>query len=185
VRAAGFLFHGGGTVVEVDLYGVSRGRLASMKKLAVAILIVLATACSGDGGQEPEEQPDSALRRGTAIVETDDGAVLVRVEIADTPETREKGLMGRESLDDDEGMVFLFFEETSGGFWMKNTLIPLSIAFFGQDGRILEILDMDPCEEDPCPIYDPGLAYRGAVEMDRGAFDRLGIEVGDEIRVSP
>ncbi|MGH2756490.1 MAG: DUF192 domain-containing protein [Actinomycetota bacterium] len=154
-----------------------------MKTRAIAILLVLATACSGPGDEE--EEAESPFRKGTAIVETDAGAVLLRVEIADDPEAREQGLMGRESLGEDAGMVFVFFDETSGGFWMKDTLIPLSIAFFGQDGRILKILDMEPCEEDPCPIYEPGVAYRGAIEVNQGAFDRLGIEVGDEIRVSP
>jgi uncharacterized protein len=153
-------------------------------KRALAALLLLATACSG-AAEEDEKSSDPLFRKGTAIVETDDGAVLLRVEIADTPEAREQGLMGRESLGEDEGMVFVFFEDTRGGFWMKDTLIPLSIAFFGQDGRIVKILDMEPCEEDPCPVYDPGVSYRGAVEMDEGAFDRLGIETGDEIRVSP
>lgn len=147
----------------------------------VALFLIFAVACS----EAADEPPASEFRRGTAVVETDDGAVLITVEIADTPELRAMGLMGREDLPDDEGMVFVFFEETSQGFWMKDTLIPLSIAFFGQDGRILEILDMEPCESDPCPLYSPGVPYRGAVEMERGAFERLGIEVGDEIRLSP
>jgi uncharacterized membrane protein (UPF0127 family) len=152
-------------------------------KRVIAVLLVFASACSG--ASEDEEVSESPFRRGTAIVETDDGAVLLRVEIADTPKLREQGLMGRQSLGEDEGMVFVFFDETTGGFWMKDTLIPLSIAFFGQDGRIVKILDMEPCEEEPCPIYEPGLAYRGAVEVNQGAFDRLGIEEGDPIRVSP
>src|SRR3990170_619340 len=98
-----------------------------MRAVVVIVIAVLA-ACSGS-----EEPPASPFRRGTAIVETDDGAVLLRVEIADTPELRGKGLMGREDLGDDEGMAFLFFEDTTSGFYMKDTLIPLSIAFFGQD----------------------------------------------------
>ena len=80
------------------------------------------------------------------------------VEVADTQEEREVGLMNRESLPADAGMIFVF-EEDTGGFWMKDTLIPLSIAFAAADGTIVSILDMDPCEADPCEIYDPGVPY--------------------------
>ncbi len=81
-------------------------------------------------------------------------------------------------------MVFMFFEESSGGFWMKNTLIPLSIAFFDEQGTILRILDMDPCERDPCPTYDPDTSYWGALEVNRGAFEDWGISEGDRITIT-
>jgi uncharacterized membrane protein (UPF0127 family) len=80
-------------------------------------------------------------------------------------------------------MVFLFFEPFSGGFYMKNTFIPLSIAYFDEDGKILKILDMDPCEEDST-LYDPGVSYSGALEVNQGAFDRLGVEEGDRITLT-
>jgi len=147
----------------------------------VVVLLVALTACS----DEAEEAPESPFRRSTAIIETDDGAVLFRIEVADTPELRAQGLMHRESLGEDEGMVFVFFEDTSSAFFMKDTLIPLSIAFFSRDGEIVRILDMAPCEAEPCPLYEPGLPYRGALEVNQGAFERLGVEEGDTIRVSP
>ena len=155
---------------------------------SVALCLVLFMSCGGSSdpasdGATPSSSP--TFRRGTAIIETDDGAVLVNIEVADTPEQRALGLMHRESLADDAGMVFVFFEDTSGGFWMKNTLIPLSIAFFDGTGRIVKILDMDPCDADPCPTYDPGTAYRGALEVNQGAFEGWGVEEGDRIRVSP
>jgi uncharacterized membrane protein (UPF0127 family) len=89
--------------------------------------------------------------------------------------------MHRESLAEDSGMVFVFFEEQQGGFWMKNTLIPLSIAFFDAKGEILEIMDMEPCEADPCPVYDPGVTYMGALEVNQGAFDSWGVEESDSV----
>ena len=110
--------------------------------------------------------------------------MLVHVEVAQTDEQRQQGLMFRESLADDSGMVFMFFEEHSGGFWMKNTRIPLSIAFFDENGIILEILDMDPCTEDPCEIYDPGVSYYGALEVNQGMFDEWGVEKGDHITLT-
>jgi uncharacterized membrane protein (UPF0127 family) len=117
------------------------------------------------------------------LIETDEGSNLLEVEVAETDEQRRYGLMFRESLDADSGMVFIFFEPHTGGFWMKNTLIPLSVAFFDVDGEILAILDMEPCKKDPCPSYFPGVEYMGALEVNRGAFDEWGVEEGDVVHV--
>jgi uncharacterized membrane protein (UPF0127 family) len=117
------------------------------------------------------------------VIAARDGVVTVQVEVADTQAEREHGLMGRPSLGADTGMVFVFPESVRGGFWMKDTLVPLSIAFYDRTGRILRILDMEPCRRDPCPIYDPGVAYRGALEVNRGAFGRWGIREGDMLRL--
>ena len=159
-----------------------RSRLVAM---SLALLVVAACGGSGDGEAGPGPSPSPTFRRGSAIIETDDGAVLVNVEVADRPKLQSLGLMHRESLPEDWGMVFLFFDETSTGFWMKNTLIPLSIAFFARDGEILEILDMEPCETEACPTYAPGVSYRGTLEVNQGAFESWGVEVGDKIRISP
>ena len=68
---------------------------------------------------------------------------------------------------------------------MKNTLIPLSIAFADAEGTIVSILDMEPCEADPCEIYDPGVPYRSALEVNQGAFDDWGVQVGDRLTLEP
>jgi uncharacterized membrane protein (UPF0127 family) len=114
----------------------------------------------------------AVLRRlidaGTKVVQIGnrgEGEVAVDVEVADSDDERAAGLMNRESLPEDAGMIFVFPEDHSGGFWMKDTLIPLSIAFADADGRILRILDMTPCEVDPCRIYDPAVSYRSALEV--------------------
>lgn len=91
--------------------------------------------------------------------------------------------MGRERLNEDAGMAFLWPEDTDTAFHMRGTLIPLTIAFFAADGRVLRILDMVPCTADPCARYDPGLRYRGALEVRAGALDRAGVRVGDRLRV--
>jgi uncharacterized membrane protein (UPF0127 family) len=80
-------------------------------------------------------------------------------------------------------MVFRFPELTDGGFWVKDTPLPLSIAFWGADGRIVAILDMEPCPTDPCPIYRPGASYDTALEMRRGWFDEHGVEIGDRVEL--
>ena len=125
----------------------------------------------------------TAFDRGIVSISTGTKRVLVRVEVARTDADRARGLMWRRSLPRDAGMLFVFPREIKGPFWMKNTLIPLSIAFYGADGRIRRILDMTPCEADPCPVYDPRVRYKGALEVNRGAFRRWGVRRGDVIRL--
>ena len=67
---------------------------------------------------------------------------------------------------------------------MKDTLIPLSIAFWDDDGRIISILDMDPCDADPCPTYGPDEPFVGAVEVDRGGSRTDGVTVGDRVELT-
>lgn len=116
--------------------------------------------------------------KSTLYVEGSGARYTLRVEVADTPERQAQGLMFRKSLGEEEGMVFLFSTPTAGGFWMKNTLIPLSIAFFDRKGVILRILDMAPCRMDPCPVYYPGVLYQGALEVNAGWFARRKIREG-------
>jgi hypothetical protein len=66
---------------------------------------------------------------------------------------------------------------------MKDTLIPLSIAFWAEDRRIVAILDMQPCREEPCEIYRPGVTYVGAVEANVGYFEEHDVEVGDPVEL--
>jgi hypothetical protein len=124
-----------------------------------------------------------AFPRATAVLDTGERQVRLTVEVADEPDEWRVGLMNRRSLARNAGMIFLFPQPTRGGFWMKNTLIPLSIAFFDARGRILRIMVMTPCRADPCPTYDPNVAYRGALEVNRGSFGRWGVRRGDRVRL--
>jgi uncharacterized membrane protein (UPF0127 family) len=81
-----------------------------------------------------------------------------------TSDERATGLMNRRRAPKD-GMLFVFPSDTSGGFWMKNTLVPLRILFFDAKGKRVRALRMTPCREDPCRIYDPGRRYRFALEL--------------------
>lgn len=145
-----------------------------------AILLVAALALSACGGSAP---PVESLPTGVLHIETGAGEVLVEVSIAEEPESRQQGLMGVEEMGQDAGMVFLEEEPVQQSFWMKDTLIPLSIAFWDEEGTIRAILDMEPCREDPCRVYDPGVTWIGAVEVNRGFFAEQGVELGDAVRL--
>ncbi len=146
--------------------------LAQPRGLGIALGLALGLWALGQGLSFP---------KSTLFVEGGGKRYLLRVEVADTPERQAQGLMFRKSLGEDEGMVFLFPAPTAGGFWMKNTLIPLSIAFFDRQGQILRILDMEPCRQDPCPVYYPGVVYQGALEVNRGWFQRRGLTPGARV----
>jgi hypothetical protein len=88
--------------------------------------------------------------------------------------------MGVAHLPEDDGMLFVFDEATQGSFWMKDTLIPLDIAFWDADGRIHTITRMEPCDlGTDCPSYVPDEPYLFALEMNAGWFAEHGVEVGD------
>jgi uncharacterized protein len=108
-------------------------------------------------------------------------AVTVRLEVAADPTTRARGLMGRRELPAGTGMVFLYPADVEEAFWMKDTLVPLSIAFVAADGRVVSVAEMTPCRADPCPSYAPAGPYRYAVELAGGAFGAAGVGAGAKV----
>lgn len=105
----------------------------------------------------------------------------IRVEVARTPEERAVGLMARKHLGKEEGMLFIFEEEGYHSFWMKNTFIPLSIAFIDKKGQIVKITDMKPLT---LTSHSPPQPVLYALEMNQGWFSKNGIKVGDIVRFS-
>ena len=103
------------------------------------------------------------------------------VEVAKTPAERAKGLMGRKHLGQEEGMFFIFETEDYHAFWMKDTLIPLSIAFIDRSGLIVEIADMEPLSLDS---HGPPKPILYTLEMKKGWFSTNGIKIGDVLRFS-
>lgn len=120
-------------------------------------------------------EPMPPFDQGRVLLDPGGVHVPVPVYVADNPDLRRQGLRGVEELPREAGMVFLYESDTRGGFTMRDTLIPLSIAFFDSDGTVLTVMDMEPCEAEPCPTYDPEVAYRGALEVNRGRFEDLGL----------
>jgi uncharacterized membrane protein (UPF0127 family) len=128
------------------------------------------------------------LARGAAAPEplptvplTINGHKIV-VEVAATPERRALGLMNRFSLQPDHGMIFVFERPEPQGFWMKNTFIPLSIAFVAADGRIINIDEMQPHDESTHLSRAPALY---AIEMRKGWFTERGVRSGDVVKGLP
>lgn len=106
----------------------------------------------------------------------------LRIEVADTAEEQHLGLMNRDCLSDDWGMLFIFRQDVTDTFFMKNTLVPLSIAWIKADGTILEIEDMQPQSEDQHSAPEP---YRYAIEANQGWFSEHGIAAGDRATIPP
>ena len=106
------------------------------------------------------------------------GMHLIHAEVAHTPDTRSRGLMFRESLGANQGMLFVFEGAGRHCMWMRNTLIPLSVAFFSADGTIVNIADMQPrSEQTHCAVRE----VQHALEMDKGWFAARGIKAGSRI----
>ncbi len=143
-----------------------------IKGVFLCLIVLVFCSCSFNSLDEKYE----------AEVYFDDEKVLL--ELADTSDEREIGLMYRENLDFGYGMLFLYKDEGKRSFWMKNTLIPLDIIWIDDKFKIVAIQNALPCVEDPCDIYNPLVEARYIVEVPLGYANLKGIEVGDEVLLS-
>jgi len=109
------------------------------------------------------------------------GDTYLVVEVARTPEARQLGLMYRQRLPEDMGMLFVFDTVGIYTFWMKDTYIPLSIAFITADGRIIDIQDMEPLSLE---LHFPSQPIRFALEVNRSWFTRHDVKIGDTVYIS-
>ena len=139
-------------------------------------------ATSGPCKGIPVERCDIIDTSQTVTIETGDADVRVQVEVADDMDEMAKGLMGRTALAEDAGMLFVYPEERELSFWMRDTLIPLSIAFMDGEGRIVDIQDMKALDDRP-PHYTSAEPARYALEVNVGFFDERGVEVGDRAKL--
>jgi hypothetical protein len=128
-----------------------------MKALLVALLI--AAGCAS---------PTTTDWHGFPVRQIDLAGKTLTVAVASTGAQQAQGLGGVTSLEGIEGMLFEFRAVTTTRFWMKDTLLPLDIAFFRSDGTLIEVLSMPICTSDPCPTFGPSDPYRWAVEAPAG-----------------
>lgn len=131
------------------------------------ILLCLALACASCTAREPH-----VVLKGERFT----------VELATTREEQALGLMFRDSLPDDHGMLFLFPGEARRSFWMKNTRIPLDIFYFDSDGKLVSVAEnAQPCRTPQCPPYPSTAPAKYVLELTAGTAARLGVRPGDEL----
>jgi uncharacterized membrane protein (UPF0127 family) len=140
--------------------------------LLVAVLLAAALALTP--GPACAKDPQSPKLKKILV-----GKTPLWVEVADTLEKQERGLMFRRSLPENEGMLFVYKEPIEMSFWMRNTLIPLDIVFVGADGVILNIHQARPLDESV--LYHSAGAAKYVIETNQGWFARHGIVPGDKV----
>ncbi len=145
------------------------------RALAPGLIVVLALAACGDDSGGPSGPSTETLHFTRAGHD-----VTLNAEVADEPGERAQGLMNRQSLPDDAGMLFVWPTDTESSFWMRDTVIPLSIAFVTAGGVIIDIQDMEPLSEERINATRP---YRFAVEVNQGWFGDNDVRVDDVLQL--
>ena len=147
-----------------------------MRRVVIFTLLMLLLAVSAFAAAK--------FKQGALTITQGAKRAVLQVEVADTAEARAQGLMSRQKLAENAGMLFIFEDQALWGFWMKNTLIPLSIAFIDKDWKIVDIRDMkvaaDP-EHGPFEIYESSKPFKHALEVNQGYFKRKGLGVGARV----
>lgn len=164
--------------------------LGAITAVVVAVVVFVASDRSADkgaacrrgattilGGIHYEER---AIRIRSASGRTKTGCALVAV----SSEQRSHGLSGVASLNRQVGMLFIFPADTRTGFWMRDTSLPLSIAWFAADGTFVSAADMEPCHTANCPTYTATAQYRYALEVAQGKLDDLGVDNGSRLELN-
>lgn len=146
--------------------------MTSFKTRTAALLLTLAGAAAS-AQEAPQQLP--AIRLSS-------GMHALQVQLAQTPEQRATGLMFRKTMGTNEGMLFIFDEPGQQCFWMKNTLLPLSVAFIADDGSVVNTDDMKPQTLDSHCSTKP---VRFVLEMNVGWFDKRGIKAGSKFQGEP
>jgi uncharacterized membrane protein (UPF0127 family) len=126
----------------------------------------------------------AAFDKKTATI----GKIKIKVEVAETPQQHAQGLMFREKMGPEEGMLFIFPGEEPRSFWMKNTLIDLSIGFFTKDGILIDIQEMKSGKGVPDSMlasYVSAKPAKYALEMNKGWFDKRKVKLGTVLKVNP
>jgi uncharacterized membrane protein (UPF0127 family) len=170
--------------VETFRRNVSTRRAGVGTAALICALVLCAFAACGGTALAPTPVTtgsDGAALTRLTFVNKDNDEVDLLVEVADSPEERSAGLMSRESLPEDQGMLFVYEQDGQYTFYMRNTFIPLSIAFVKSDGAIVEIEDMEPQTDD---LHSGPEPYRYTVEANQGWYERNGIAAGSQVRIA-
>jgi uncharacterized protein len=150
----------------------ARTAATHLRRAAALLLAMLATSAAWPQGQ-PQNLATTTLQVGMHSI---------RAQLALTPEQRQIGLMFRQTMPTHEGMLFVFEQAATQCFWMRNTLIPLSIAFLADDGTVVNLADMKPQSDDSHCSAKP---VRYVLEMNQGWFAKRGVKPGTRIAGDP
>lgn len=142
-----------------------------MKRILIIFLLIFLISCTEDFDKKVNE----------IYIDNDKNLIKINVEVADDNEERIKGLMFREKLDENSGMLFVFENEEHQTFWMKNTLIPLDIIFIDRNFKIVDIKSAVPCKEEPCILYKSSRPVKYVLEVKDNFTAKKGINIGDKI----
>lgn len=145
-----------------------------MRWFALTLLLFIAASCGPQGAADSQESPLYDLKVGEHPL---------KVERAVTPEEHARGLMLRKDMPENHGMLFVFEKPRQASFWMKNTLIPLSIAYLDAEGVILEIYGMTPLDKIGITSRSHKVAY--ALEVNQGWFEKRNIQQGTKVSPLP
>lgn len=151
-----------------------------MRALRVAAILLVMSGCSSPA-PAPPPAPSETANSGPRVVFPD--GFVVSVEIAADDEMRAQGLMYRDRLDPDKGMLFVFPQDDVFSFWMKNTRIPLDMLWIDSGRRLVGLKEnVPPCHVPDCPSYGPGVAARYVLEVGGGEAAKHGLKVGDTLQ---
>jgi uncharacterized protein len=163
---------------------VREARMRGLRRLGMTLLLIAACSRSAPA---PTTTTGSAAPAAPAAVEGPrvvfpDGTVI-HVEIAADDATREQGLMFRDRMAEDRGMIFIFPANGAYPFWMKNTLIPLDMIWIDDQRRIVHVAsNVPPCKADPCPNYPPNAAAKYVLELAAGVAAKHHLANGQVLR---
>lgn len=161
------------------MYSTPHPARKSLRIASLILAFILLASCAARAEGSPDiSKPNPPLK----TVTLESGGTRLLVELAMTEQERNRGLMYRKTLEDGKGMLFVFEYDQKLAFWMKNTSLPLSLAYLASDGTILQILDLVPFSLEGRPSTR---SARYALEVPQGWFDRAGLKVGDRFVIPP
>jgi uncharacterized protein len=169
----------------------------ALASLAVFVALIIGASLDVSAAHKSTAKIANASSDANDLSDTTSGGVTfhrekikvggheIKVEIADNDDRRERGLMERTTLSDRDGMIFVFPKSRTVSFWMKDTLIPLSIGFFSESGKLFQITDMEPASPmDTSPqLYNSMKPAKYALEVAKGWFKRKHVDLGAQLEM--
>ena len=154
--------------------------------LSITALILLSSCSNLSSDKKMTANASPQIEQGQQLPTTAIALIkgaTIQLEVAQTPQQQAIGLMFRESLANDRGMLFPFPSERMARFWMKNVPISLDMIFMNGDRVVGIASDVPPCKAEPCPVYGPNALVDAVIELRGGRAEELTVEVGDTIKI--